>query len=146
LVVNTYNGSAPPSDGISGSSTGFYIQPYPGSSLSSVILWITGPSASVTLSASDTTTNSPAAIGTVSTGYVQNGTYSPVTFTFNGNPGVTKGDKICFILSSSATANADGLCPQGSTAGNVNIIATTGSTCSANSGYSGPAIALFGNE
>jgi hypothetical protein len=59
---------------------------------------------------------------------------------------VTKGNKICFVITSTAAADADGLCPQGSTAGNVNIIASTGSTCSVNSGYSGPAIALFGND
>ncbi len=146
LIVNTFNGSSV-TDVPTTSGYGFYIQPYPGTSLSSVILWITGSSASITLTATDITNNSSnliASVGPVS--FPGGGSFSPVTFTFNGNPGVAKGDKICFSFSASTSGGADNFCLQSSTTSNVNFYITSGSNCSSVIYTTWPAIALFGNS
>lgn len=136
LVWNPWNSSPNPGEPISASgNTGFYVQPYPGSSLSSVVLWLvvnTAGTYSFSLAATDST--KAAAIGTVSSGsvsIVNDSSYHPVTFTYSGNPAVTKGDQVSFAVSvqtvPSGTASGS-FCTQASAAGNTNLVLTSGGT------------------
>jgi hypothetical protein len=69
-----------------------------------------------------------------------------VTFIFNSNPGVAKGDKVCFSISASTSGGTDNFCLQSSATANVNFYITSGSNCSSVIASTWPAIALFGND
>jgi hypothetical protein len=144
IVANPYSGLAIASEAISGSSSGFYLQPYPGTSLSSVVLWMTGVTSSYNFGLSATDSSNGHSIGSATTGTVSvtGGAYTPVTFTFNGNPGVTKGDKVSFTVTCSSGPSGPGFCPQGSTSGGINIVPTTGGNPNS---YGGVAIIVAGN-
>jgi hypothetical protein len=129
LIWNPWNGEADPGYAIP--TSGFYITPYPGTSLSSVVVWMivdkTGSySYSMNAAVSQYGGNS---IGTGTTGSVtipDNSSYYPVTFTFSGNPGVTKNVTLTFTISavSVPSGGSSSFCTQSGNAGNTYIYAT----------------------
>jgi len=132
LVWNPWNNSLTAGEPISASgNTGFYVQPYPGSSLTSVVMWLlVNYSGSYTFSLAATDSTHGTAIGTASSGsvsIVNDSSYHPVTFTYGSGDSISKGDNIAFVISvpslPSGTASAD-FCPQGNSAANVNLVLT----------------------
>ncbi len=133
LIENPWSGAITFgfNNGISGN--GFYVQPYPGSSMSSVVAWLlvnqTG-SYNYNLTVTDTAYNG-SVIGTASSGAVSllnNSAYQPVTFTLGGDPGVTKGHTVAFVLSQGSGPGTTSYCPQASNSNNVNIVLTNGTS------------------
>ncbi len=151
IVLNAWDGSRINGNlSTSTGSYGFYIQPYPGTSLSSVILWMivnqTG-SYNYNMSATDTSNGHP--VGNAATGAVSipnDSNYHPVTFTFGGNPGVNKGDQIYFTVGNQSvpSGSTSGFYEQSFTAGNTNVMATGGSVNDPL--YTGVAIAVYGDS
>jgi hypothetical protein len=149
IVLNTWNGNPETSNVINGSS-GFEITPYPGSSLSSVILWMIVNQTSnynYGLTAVDSSKGN-SAVGSATTGSVSipnDSAYHPVTFTFGSDPGVNKGDTISFTLNiqSAPGGSTSGICTQASAQGNTNVYATSslGSPLS-----TGVALVVYGNN
>lgn len=133
LIQNNWNGQTPTGYTNLITSSGFYIQPYPGSSMSSLVLWLlvnqTG-SYNYNLTVTDSTYNG-SVIGTASSGPVSLSSaslYQPVTFTLGGNPGVTKGHTIAFVVNATSGPGATSYCPQASNSNNVNIVLTVGTS------------------
>ena len=132
LVWNPWNNSLTPGESISASgNTGFYVQPYPGSSLTSVVMWLlVNVSGNYTLNLAATDSTHGTAIGNASSGsvsIVNDSSYHPVTFTYGSGDSITKGDNIAFAVSvqsvPSGTSAAD-FCPQANSAANVNLVMT----------------------
>jgi hypothetical protein len=149
IVYNPWDGNPDPSEPING-TYGFDIQPYPGTSMSSVILWVRvsqNGSYSYSVSAKDNSSN--ASIGTASSGSVSLVTtgayYAPVTFPFSGNLGVTKGDTIAFTVSlvSSPGGSTSAFCQGGTNAGNTTVTATSNGNPLAGTGI---AVVVDGNS
>lgn len=133
LIENPWNGAITFgfNNGISGN--GFYVQPYPGSSMSSVVIWLlvnsTG-SYNYNLTVKDTAYNG-STIGTASSGAVSllnNSAYQPVTFTLSGDPGVTQGHIVTFVLNQTGGPGSTSYCPQASNSNSVNIVLTNGTS------------------
>jgi len=131
IVSNPWDGNPDPSEPING-AYGFDIQPYPGTSMSAVTLWVRvnqNGNYSYSVSAKDNSTNT--SIGTASSGSVSlvatGAYYSPVAFPFSGNLGVTKGDTIAFTVNlvSSPSGSSSAFCQGNTNAGNTTVTATS---------------------
>jgi hypothetical protein len=151
IVLNAWDGSRTNSnEPTSTGSYGFYIQPYPGSSLSSVILWMTvNQTGSYNYNMSATDTSNGHSVGNAATGAVSipaDSSYHPVTFTFGGNPGVNKGDQIYFTVGNQSVPSGSysGFYEQSYAAGNTNVVATGGNVNDPLG--TGVAIAVYGNN
>ncbi len=148
IVWNPYNPANSVSSEAVNGSNGFYVHPYPGTSLYSVVMWmIVSQAGSYTygLSCVDSTTSGP--VGSASTGAVTlaaNSLFYPVTFTFGGDPGVAKGDQVAFTVSvtNSPGGSTSSFCTQASNAGNTDIVATLGG----NPQSTGVALVVNGNS
>jgi hypothetical protein len=149
IVLNTWNGS-PESSNVVNGSDGFEITPYPGSSLSKVILWMIANQTgnyNYGLTVTDYS-KSNSSIGRSTTGSVSipnDSAYHPVTFTFSGNPGVNKGDAISFTVNiqSSPGGSTSGFCTQASSSGNTTIYETSGLGTLLGTGV---AVVVYGNS
>jgi hypothetical protein len=133
LIQNNWNGQTPTGYTNLITSSGFYVQPYPGSTMSSVVLWFlvnqTG-SYNYNLTVTDSAYNG-SVIGTASSGPVSlssTALYQPVTFTLSGDPGVTKGHTVAFAVNATSGPGTTSYCPQASNANNVNIVLTIGTS------------------
>jgi hypothetical protein len=133
LIENPWSGAITCCFSTGISVTGFYVQPYPGSSMSSAVIWLlvnsTG-SYNYYLTVRDTAYNG-SVIGTTSSGAVNllnNSAYQPVTFAFGSDLGVTQGHTVTFVLNQTSGPGATSYCPQPSSSNNVNIILTNGTS------------------
>ena len=137
-------------------NTGFYVQPYPGSSMSSVVLWLQVGSVSGTQSYTYNLTvrdssYTGSVIGTASSGAVSlphDSNYYPVTFAFGSDLSVTKNDTITFVLSPTSVPSGSNtsFCPQASNSNNVNIVLTNGTNPPLGSGSLGTGVAVVINS
>jgi hypothetical protein len=135
LVENPWNGTYLTGFNNVITSSGFYVTPYPGSTMSSVVIWLLvnqNGNYTYNLTVTDSAYTG-SVIGTASSGAVpllNNDIYQPVTFTFGGNPGVTKGHTVDFVVNatSSPSGSTTSYCPQASGSDNINIELTNGTT------------------
>ena len=152
LVYNPWNGLLSTGYTNAITSSGFYLKPYPGTSMSSAVLWLlvnsTG-SYNYNLTARDSS-YSGTVIGTASSGAVpllNNSSYQAVTFTFGGNPGVTKNNTVAFTLSAASGPGVTSYCPQASGSNNLIIQLTNGTSSPlGNDEGTGVAVVINGNS
>ncbi len=133
LIENPWSGAITCCFSPAISGNGFYVQPYPGSSMSSVVIWLlvnsTG-SYNYNLTVKDTAYNGNV-IGTAASGAVSllnNSAYQPVTFGLGGDLGVTQGHTVTFVLNQTSGSGSTSYCPQPSSSNNVNIVLTNGTS------------------
>jgi hypothetical protein len=143
-----------PSTGTGGDgiSRGFYVNPYPGSTLSKVVLYYV-PNATgsygVSLIAHQNTYDGPVIGGAVQAPtFADTITFIPVTFTFSGNPSAIKGSVVAFVQVQNSGPGSLFYDNVGTVSGGTTIVFETNGTAPPldTPRNPGPAISLFGNN